>query len=117
MEKRVWGYTGWKVPVFGQGTWRMESDDRASCIAALKRGIELGLTHIDTAELYGSGGLGATTGFLYTAAGVGALLGPPLAGWIVDASGSYRPAIGAARSHIHTPDNSGPASFRPGTAK
>ena len=48
------------------------------------------------AELYGSGGLGATTGFLYTAAGVGALLGPPLAGWIVDASGSYRPAIGAA---------------------
>ena len=48
------------------------------------------------AELYGSGGLGATTGLLYTAAGVGALLGPPLAGWIVDASGSYRPAIGAA---------------------
>jgi len=33
----------------------MEGDDRASAIAALRRGIELGLTHIDTAELYGAG--------------------------------------------------------------
>jgi diketogulonate reductase-like aldo/keto reductase len=33
----------------------MEADDRSSAIATLKRGIELGLTHIDTAELYGNG--------------------------------------------------------------
>jgi diketogulonate reductase-like aldo/keto reductase len=33
----------------------MEQDDRAEAIAALRRGIELGLTHVDTAELYGSG--------------------------------------------------------------
>jgi diketogulonate reductase-like aldo/keto reductase len=33
----------------------MESDDRRRAVAALVRGIELGLTHIDTAEMYGSG--------------------------------------------------------------
>jgi diketogulonate reductase-like aldo/keto reductase len=33
----------------------MEGDDRSAAIAALRVGIELGLTHIDTAELYGSG--------------------------------------------------------------
>jgi diketogulonate reductase-like aldo/keto reductase len=33
----------------------MEGDDPASCVRALERGIELGMTHIDTAELYGSG--------------------------------------------------------------
>jgi diketogulonate reductase-like aldo/keto reductase len=33
----------------------MEHDDRGEAIAALRRGVDLGLTHIDTAELYGSG--------------------------------------------------------------
>ena len=33
----------------------MERDDRAEAIAALRRGLDLGLTHVDTAELYGSG--------------------------------------------------------------
>jgi len=33
----------------------MERDDAASCIAALRRGLDLGLTHVDTAELYGRG--------------------------------------------------------------
>ena len=33
----------------------MESDDRAGAVAALRAGLELGMTHIDTAELYGSG--------------------------------------------------------------
>ena len=43
------------VPVVGQGTWQMEDDDRAACIAALRRGLDLGMTHVDTAELYGGG--------------------------------------------------------------
>jgi diketogulonate reductase-like aldo/keto reductase len=43
------------IPIIGQGTWRMESDDPKAAVAALERGIELGMTHIDTAELYGSG--------------------------------------------------------------
>lgn len=43
-----------QVPVIGQGTWEMERDAKAS-IAALRRGLDLGMTHIDTAEMYGSG--------------------------------------------------------------
>ncbi|HEY8810961.1 MAG TPA: MFS transporter [Candidatus Dormibacteraeota bacterium] len=45
------------------------------------------------AELFGTEGLGGTAGALYTGAGIGALLGPPVAGYVVDATGSYRPAI------------------------
>jgi diketogulonate reductase-like aldo/keto reductase len=43
------------IPKIGQGTWNMERDDRKEAVRALQRGIELGLTHIDTAELYGRG--------------------------------------------------------------
>ncbi len=55
MQSRKFGSTGRMVPVVGQGTWNMEADDRAAALAALNRGIDLGMTHIDTAELYGSG--------------------------------------------------------------
>jgi diketogulonate reductase-like aldo/keto reductase len=55
MEKRVFGSTGVQVPVIGQGTWQMESDDRAEALRALRTGLDLGLTHVDTAELYGQG--------------------------------------------------------------
>jgi diketogulonate reductase-like aldo/keto reductase len=41
------------VSVIGQGTWYIDRGDRAAAIAALRRGIELGMTHIDTAEMYG----------------------------------------------------------------
>ena len=41
-------------------------------------------------------GLGAVLGASYTAGGIGGLLGPPLAGWLVDATGSYTVAILAA---------------------
>lgn len=43
------------VPVIGQGTWEMEIDDRKEVITALRRGLDLGMTHIDTAEMYGDG--------------------------------------------------------------
>ena len=45
------------VPALGQGTWMMGEDRarRASEIAALRRGVEFGLTLIDTAEMYGDG--------------------------------------------------------------
>ncbi|MDY7226878.1 aldo/keto reductase [Hyalangium rubrum] len=55
MEKRVFGVTGVAVPFLGQGTWQMENDDRASAVRALQVGMDLGMTHIDTAELYGRG--------------------------------------------------------------
>ncbi|KIF71826.1 oxidoreductase [Streptomyces sp. AcH 505] len=49
--------SGVEVPALGQGTWRMGDDParRAEEIAALRRGIDLGMTLIDTAEMYGSG--------------------------------------------------------------
>ena len=39
----------------GQGTWKLETASHAQALRALRRGVELGLTHIDTAEMYGSG--------------------------------------------------------------
>jgi diketogulonate reductase-like aldo/keto reductase len=45
------------VPALGQGTWRMGEDPRQRNqeIAALRAGIDLGMTLIDTAEMYGDG--------------------------------------------------------------
>ncbi len=40
------------VPVIGQGTWMLE-DEQA--VEVLRAGLDLGMTHIDTAEMYGSG--------------------------------------------------------------
>ncbi|HZS33517.1 MAG TPA: aldo/keto reductase [Methylomirabilota bacterium] len=58
MIRRPFGTTGVEVSVVGQGTWRMgeEPTRRRSEVAALRLGLELGLTHIDTAEMYGGGG-------------------------------------------------------------
>src|SRR5688500_2055397 len=49
--------SGEKVAILGQGTWHMgeDADRRSSEIAALRLGLDLGMTVIDTAELYGSG--------------------------------------------------------------
>ncbi|MCD1287022.1 MULTISPECIES: aldo/keto reductase [unclassified Brevibacterium] len=48
---------GTVLPLLGQGTWHLGDDTatRSSEIATLRTGIELGLTLIDTAEMYGSG--------------------------------------------------------------
>ncbi len=53
MERRRWGSTTHRVSVIGQGTWYIDRADRVSAIAALRRGFELGMTHLDTAEMYG----------------------------------------------------------------
>jgi diketogulonate reductase-like aldo/keto reductase len=55
MEKRPFGPTRTDVAVIGQGTWYLDEGDVSLSIAALRRGLDLGMTHIDTAELYGSG--------------------------------------------------------------
>jgi diketogulonate reductase-like aldo/keto reductase len=54
MERHPFGPTGYEVAVIGQGTWCIDSGDRTMAIAALRRGIDLGMTHIDTAEMYGA---------------------------------------------------------------
>ncbi|HXP26052.1 MAG TPA: aldo/keto reductase [Steroidobacteraceae bacterium] len=52
---RIFGNTQRLVASIGQGTWKIEGSAAADVIAALRRGLDLGLTHIDTAEMYGSG--------------------------------------------------------------
>jgi diketogulonate reductase-like aldo/keto reductase len=49
---------GVNVPVIGQCTWRMGEDPSRHIqeVAALRLGVELGMTLIDTAEMYGEGG-------------------------------------------------------------
>lgn len=49
---------GERVPALGQGTWRMGENKSAHAeeVAALRLGIDLGMTLIDTAEMYGEGG-------------------------------------------------------------
>jgi len=55
---------GTAVPALGQGTWYMgeRGDARQAEVAALRLGIDLGLTLIDTAEMYADGGAEAVVG-------------------------------------------------------
>ena len=55
MEQRDFGSTQRQVAVIGQGTWYDENEDPASAVAALRLGLDRGMKHIDTAEMYGSG--------------------------------------------------------------
>jgi diketogulonate reductase-like aldo/keto reductase len=57
VTEKPFGWTGVRVPTIGQGTWMIEGQAGAErgAVDALRAGIELGLTHIDTAEMYGSG--------------------------------------------------------------
>jgi MFS family permease len=48
------------------------------------------------AELFGVRGLGAMLGALYTSSAISALSGPPLAGFVIDRTGSYLWAAGLA---------------------
>jgi diketogulonate reductase-like aldo/keto reductase len=49
------GQDGPQVARIGQGTWNIELADKAGAVSALRRGLDLGLSHVDTAEMYGSG--------------------------------------------------------------
>ena len=53
MKQKKFGTHGPDVSVIGQGTWYLDHGDRKAAVAALRRGIETGMTHIDTAEMYG----------------------------------------------------------------
>lgn len=55
MAAYPFGPTGRDVPAIGQGSWYIERGDRGEAVAALRRGLDLGLTHLDTAEMYGNG--------------------------------------------------------------
>jgi diketogulonate reductase-like aldo/keto reductase len=55
VQTRPFGSTNVGVPVVGLGTWQMEHDDRESAVRAIRHAIDRGMTHIDTAEIYGRG--------------------------------------------------------------
>jgi len=54
-SQRKFGSSGRQVAAVGQGSWRAEESDAATVITSLQRGLDLGMRHIDTAEMYGSG--------------------------------------------------------------
>jgi diketogulonate reductase-like aldo/keto reductase len=54
MKQRVFGRLG-EIPAIGLGTWKMERDADADVERAVHRAIDLGMTHVDTAEMYGDG--------------------------------------------------------------
>lgn len=53
MRHHPFGATGRDVSVIGQGTWYIDHGDRAAAIKALQAGLDAGMSHIDTAEMYG----------------------------------------------------------------
>jgi diketogulonate reductase-like aldo/keto reductase len=53
LKHKKFGSDGPDVSVIGQGTWYIDQGHRKNAIAALQRGVDLGMTHIDTAEMYG----------------------------------------------------------------
>jgi diketogulonate reductase-like aldo/keto reductase len=57
MKYKPFGKTGVDLPVIGQGTWNMPESGAPLKEAqrAIRRGIELGMVHLDTAEMYGAG--------------------------------------------------------------
>jgi diketogulonate reductase-like aldo/keto reductase len=55
MQKRHFGPLPDLVPVIGIGTWNMEQVPRDRAVSAIRKAIDIGMTHIDTAELYGRG--------------------------------------------------------------
>jgi diketogulonate reductase-like aldo/keto reductase len=64
MPRRKFAFTSVEVPVIGQGTWHIEGsrDKEQRSIEALRAGLDLGMTHIDTAEMYGDGRAEALVG-------------------------------------------------------
>lgn len=55
MRQNRFGATGRTLGTIGQGTWYIDEGHRALAIKALIAGLDAGMTHIDTAEMYGNG--------------------------------------------------------------
>ncbi len=55
MRKHQFGQSGAAVPIIGQGSWQFSASKNAldETKKALRYGVEMGMTHIDTAEMYG----------------------------------------------------------------
>jgi len=55
MQRHPFGPQRTDVPVIGEGTWYIEQAPRDDAISAIRACLDAGMTHVDTAELYGSG--------------------------------------------------------------
>lgn len=55
MLTKPWGQSGLNASVVGQGTWQLDDADRRRAVATLRHGLDCGMNHVDTAEMYGSG--------------------------------------------------------------
>jgi diketogulonate reductase-like aldo/keto reductase len=55
MRTARFGAAGPEVPVVGQGSWNFEQEDPGQVERALVAGLDAGMTHVDTAEMYGDG--------------------------------------------------------------
>lgn len=55
LPAHVFGSTRVEVSKVGLGTWYLEQSDAETAVAAVRNALDLGLSHVDTAELYGSG--------------------------------------------------------------
>lgn len=55
VEFLPFGPTKREVSVIGEGTWYFEQSEKKSAIAALQKSLDLGINHVDTAEIYGNG--------------------------------------------------------------
>jgi diketogulonate reductase-like aldo/keto reductase len=64
MIARTFGDGSFPVPIVGQGTWNvpLRGAARDEAVRALRAGVELGMVHIDTAEMYGDGGAESLVG-------------------------------------------------------
>jgi MFS family permease len=92
----------YKLCIFGMGScfliWLFAGSSFVALAAfALVLGLSYGgyvaLSPAVCAHMFGIVGLGGVLGALYTSSGVGGLVGPPLAGWLIDVTGSYTAAI------------------------
>lgn len=82
------------------GIWLFASSYAWLLVFAIVFGTAYGgfiaLSPAVVAEVFGLNGLGSLIGLLYTGAGLGTLVGPPIAGLVIDATGGYGWAIGAS---------------------
>jgi diketogulonate reductase-like aldo/keto reductase len=62
IETRPFGSTRRAIASVGQGTWRSDETATEQAVTALRKGLDLGMTHIDTAEMYGTGAAEALVG-------------------------------------------------------
>ena len=88
------------VLALSYGIWMVASSYSAMVLFALVMGAGWGgyvaLSPAVIAHLFGTHRMGTMLGALYTSGGFGAMVGPPIVGLIIDRTGSYRLAIGAA---------------------